>query len=135
MTGADVVAEARQWIGTPYHHQAAVRGVGCDCAGLVLGVAKVLALTGYRPTAWGRQPNSSELADHLAAAGCVPVDAGGAGRLVQFALPGDMAHLGICSDSSVIHSWVAAGGVCEMAMTAGWARRVRQYWALPGVEA
>jgi NlpC/P60 family putative phage cell wall peptidase len=33
-----IVAEARSWIGTPYHHQASVKGVGCDCLGLVRGV-------------------------------------------------------------------------------------------------
>jgi cell wall-associated NlpC family hydrolase len=29
---AAVVAEARTWLRTPYHHHAAVRGVGADCA-------------------------------------------------------------------------------------------------------
>ncbi len=33
-----IVAEARSWIGTPYHHQASVKGIGCDCLGLVRGV-------------------------------------------------------------------------------------------------
>lgn len=33
-----IVAAARRWIGTPYLHQASVRGVGCDCLGLVRGV-------------------------------------------------------------------------------------------------
>jgi NlpC/P60 family putative phage cell wall peptidase len=33
-----IIAEARSWIGTPYHHQAALKGVGCDCLGLVRGV-------------------------------------------------------------------------------------------------
>lgn len=33
-----IIAEARSWIGTPYHHQASVKGVGCDCLGLVRGV-------------------------------------------------------------------------------------------------
>lgn len=27
-----VVAEARRWLGTPYHHRAALLGVGVDCA-------------------------------------------------------------------------------------------------------
>ena len=36
--GDKIIAEARAWIGTPYHHQAAVKGVGCDCLGLVRGV-------------------------------------------------------------------------------------------------
>lgn len=29
---AAVVAEAKTWIGTPYHHRAALKGVGADCA-------------------------------------------------------------------------------------------------------
>jgi NlpC/P60 family putative phage cell wall peptidase len=35
---AKVVAAARKWLGTPYHDQASVRGVGCDCLGLARGV-------------------------------------------------------------------------------------------------
>lgn len=34
----DIVAAARDWIGTPYRHQAACKGAGCDCLGLVRGV-------------------------------------------------------------------------------------------------
>ncbi|HEY0301061.1 MAG TPA: hypothetical protein VGC36_07010 [Rhizomicrobium sp.] len=36
--GGDVLAIARAWIGTPYVHQASVRGAGCDCLGLLRGV-------------------------------------------------------------------------------------------------
>jgi hypothetical protein len=32
------VREARTWIGTPYRHQASVKGVGADCLGLVRGI-------------------------------------------------------------------------------------------------
>ena len=41
MTPADpdrVIAAARSWLGTPYHDQASLRGVGCDCLGLARGV-------------------------------------------------------------------------------------------------
>lgn len=34
----EVVRVARGWIGTPYHHQASLRGIGADCLGLVRGV-------------------------------------------------------------------------------------------------
>lgn len=34
----EIVRVARAWIGTPYMHQASVRGAGCDCLGLVRGV-------------------------------------------------------------------------------------------------
>lgn len=37
-----VVELARDWIGTPYHHQASLKGVGCDCVGLVGGVYREL---------------------------------------------------------------------------------------------
>lgn len=40
--GALVAAEAREWIGTPFVWQASQKGVGCDCKGLVWGVAREL---------------------------------------------------------------------------------------------
>ncbi|MEQ1707281.1 MAG: NlpC/P60 family protein [Terricaulis sp.] len=33
-----ILTEAREWIGTPYVHQASAKGAGCDCLGLVRGV-------------------------------------------------------------------------------------------------
>jgi NlpC/P60 family putative phage cell wall peptidase len=42
-----IVAEARSWIGTPYRHRASLKGVGCDCLGLVRGVWR--ALLGEEP--------------------------------------------------------------------------------------
>jgi NlpC/P60 family putative phage cell wall peptidase len=33
-----VVASARAWVGTPYHHMADVKGAGCDCAMLLVRV-------------------------------------------------------------------------------------------------
>src|SRR6476660_1662556 len=44
---SDIVAETRRWIGTPYQHQASLKGVGCDCLGLVRGVWR--AVVGKEP--------------------------------------------------------------------------------------
>jgi len=33
-----VIVAARAWLGTPYHDQASLKGVGCDCLGLARGV-------------------------------------------------------------------------------------------------
>jgi NlpC/P60 family putative phage cell wall peptidase len=33
-----IVTIARTWLGTPYHHQASIKGVGTDCLGLVRGI-------------------------------------------------------------------------------------------------
>src|SRR5688500_298854 len=47
LTRSIIVAEARSWIGTPYRHQGSLKGVGCDCLGLVRGVWR--AVVGIEP--------------------------------------------------------------------------------------
>ena len=66
--GATVVAEARLWLGTPWRHQAALRGVGCDCIGLIGGVAAAVGLTGDWLTdasrdfkGYGREPDAARM--------------------------------------------------------------------------
>lgn len=44
VTRAQLLAEARGWIGTPLIWQQSRKGVGCDCKGLVAGVARQLDL-------------------------------------------------------------------------------------------
>ena len=36
--GEPLLHAARGWIGTPYVHQAAAKGAGCDCLGLIRGL-------------------------------------------------------------------------------------------------
>ena len=38
----NIAAVTLDWIGTPYHHQASLKGVGCDCLGLIRGVWREL---------------------------------------------------------------------------------------------
>src|SRR5947209_19003866 len=68
MTRASIVAEARGWIGTRYRHQASVKGVGCDCLGLVRGVWRACvgcephAVPAYAPD-WAEASGEETLAD------------------------------------------------------------------------
>lgn len=39
MTGQSIVKEALTWVGTPYRDNAMTKGVGVDCAHLLMGVA------------------------------------------------------------------------------------------------
>jgi NlpC/P60 family putative phage cell wall peptidase len=41
-TRPHIIALARGWLGTPYHHQASLKGVGTDCVGLVRGIWREL---------------------------------------------------------------------------------------------
>ncbi|MBB5274230.1 NlpC/P60 family putative phage cell wall peptidase [Rhizobium rosettiformans] len=63
---AQVLAVAGMWIGTPYRHQGAVKGVGCDCLGLVRGIWRELygqepeAVPAYAPD-WAERGGEERL--------------------------------------------------------------------------
>jgi len=40
-----ISSAARGWLGTPFHRQGRIKGIGCDCLGLLMGVANELNLT------------------------------------------------------------------------------------------
>jgi NlpC/P60 family putative phage cell wall peptidase len=42
ISGERIIAIAETWIGTPYRHQGATKGVGCDCIGLIRGIWREL---------------------------------------------------------------------------------------------
>ncbi|HKW75223.1 MAG TPA: hypothetical protein VJN64_06830, partial [Terriglobales bacterium] len=52
-----IVRTAREWLGTPYHHRAAVKGAGADCAMFPLAVYKECGLipAGYEPPEYAMQ--------------------------------------------------------------------------------
>lgn len=58
---ADVVAEARRWIGTPFYHQQSLLGHGTDCVGLVRGIWR--ALIGPEPEPCPVYPKRVDLLD------------------------------------------------------------------------
>jgi NlpC/P60 family putative phage cell wall peptidase len=65
-TRAEVVREAREWVGTAYQHQQRAKGVAVDCAGLVIGVARALVLVppDFDVTGYARQPDGVSLLAH-----------------------------------------------------------------------
>jgi cell wall-associated NlpC family hydrolase len=63
MDRSQVISEAQSWLGTPFHHQARLKGVGVDCVGLVIGVGKELGLIGqdFDITGYDRIPDGRTL--------------------------------------------------------------------------
>jgi NlpC/P60 family putative phage cell wall peptidase len=73
VTREAIVKAARSWLGTPYHHQASLKGAGADCLGLIRGIWR--ELYGPEPEAmpaytrdWGDATGAETL---LAAAGAI----------------------------------------------------------------
>ena len=127
---ARIVAAARSWIGTPYLHQASLKGVGCDCLGLVRGVWREVigdepeAPGAYSP-AWAEAGGGERLLEaarrHLVPAqGIVP----GAVLVFRWRLDLPAKHVGIAVDGErFVHAQDGAC-VCEVALSPWWRRRL-----------
>lgn len=134
-----VIAAARSWLGTPYHDQASLRGVGCDCLGLARGVWR--DVVGPEPfdlppysRDWGEVGGREMLAEG-AAGTMIPAPEGALdpGSLVLFRMR-DRAvakHLGILTESgSFIHAYERIG-VVEAPLTQAWRRRIAFVFLFP----
>src|SRR5699024_2841446 len=130
----------RGWIGTPYRHQASLKGVGCDCLGLIRGVwREVVGAEPERPPAysadWAEASGCEAMADaarrHLAE---VPLNEIAAGDVLLFRwrthLPAK--HAAIATGAGMIHAQDGAA-VCEVPLTAWWRRRIAFVFRFPGV--
>lgn len=117
----DVVAAARRCIGTPYHHQARKPGIGLDCVGLVICVARQIGAVApdWDVRGYSRVPDGFALMRHLEE----QMDLVQRGDM----RPGDVVcvefdnhpqHVGVLGDYvhgglSIIHASNAAGRVIE----------------------
>lgn len=114
--GGTVVAQARTWLKTPYHHQGVLKHVGVDCIGLVRGV--FLELNGYDPKAFNMPPYSPFWAEanegELLLTGCrehlveQPPGAWEVGDVLVFRVmhAKSAKHCGIVvGDDMMIHAW------------------------------
>jgi NlpC/P60 family putative phage cell wall peptidase len=140
-TASLIIAEARSWIGTPYLHQASVKGAGCDCLGLVRGVWR--ALYGNEPEhapPYARDWAEVAAGEPLAEAGLrhlVPVDVSGfaPGDVLLFRWRAGMVakHAAVVSaPDTMIHAHDGAA-VAEVALAPWWRRRIAYAFRFPGV--
>ncbi|WP_108502292.1 NlpC/P60 family protein [Paracoccus indicus] len=138
-----VVAAAREWLGTPYVHQASVMGSGADCLGLIRGVWRQLHGSEPEPTPaytadWAECGRTEVLHD-AAMRHLLPVGEGDAWQIGQVLLfrmrQGAIAkHLGILSqvgaDARFLHAYTYHG-VIESPLTRPWKSRVVARFRFP----
>ena len=134
-----VIAAARAWLGTPYHDQASLRGVGCDCLGLARGVWRDLVGAEPQPIPpysrdWGETGVREVLAEGARAMMIeIPLAQIGPGALVLFRMaPRAIAkHVGILTaPDQFIHAYDRLG-VIEEALTTAWSRRIAFAFRFP----
>ena len=136
---ARLIAEAREWIGTPYLHRASCKAHGTDCIGLVRGVWR--AVLGDEP-----EPLPAYAPDWAEATGAEQMRDAGERHLVPVALdairPGDIilfrwrAHLPakhaaiLVSEDRMVHAHDGAA-VAEVFLAPWWRRRLAFAFSFP----
>jgi NlpC/P60 family putative phage cell wall peptidase len=139
MISGQIIAHARSWIGTPYMHQASLRGVGCDCLGLLRGVWR--EVYGQEPCAvspysadWAEASQQEALADaarqYLFE---IPVADFGPGDVILFRwrCASPAKHCAIAtSDKTMVHAHDGAS-VAEVSIGPWWRRHLAYAFRFP----
>lgn len=135
-----ILVEARDWIGTPYRHQASAKGAGCDCLGLVRGVWR--ALYGAEPEAtppytpdWAEARGAETLLEaarrHLIE---TPIEAATPGDVLLFRMDGrsPVKHAAILDEEGrLIHAYWGRA-VVRSRFAPWWRARCAGAFAFPG---
>jgi len=145
LSRADILYEARRWIGTAYQHQAAIRGIGCDCIGFVAGVALAIGVPEAREWRddpalrnYSREPDADRLLEacdrlmvRIDRAQALPGDV-----LVMRFESGRERHFGYLTQSDpdyMIHAWAPAGRVAEHIVNRRWSERITRVYRFRGL--
>lgn len=133
-TRADIVAEARQWLGVRWHHQGRNRA-GIDCIGLAIEVAHAFGLSRFDITDYSRQPDPvmmrallAEHMDAIAVASALP------GDLLLMRFERDPQHVAIMTDTGIIHAYAQARKVVEHRLDSQWKARIVGAYRYKGIE-
>lgn len=135
-----VVEVARSWIGTPYHDQASLRGVGTDCLGLVRGVWREavhpdepLAVPAYS-RGWGEVGGREVLLEAARRALIeIGVDEAEPSAVLLFRMRrgAPVKHAGILTEPGMFVHAYERTGVIEERLTESWRRRVVHAFYFP----
>lgn len=129
-----MVRAARGWLGVRWRHQGRTRA-GCDCAGLVICVARELGLADVEIADYGRHPDGVSL-ERACNAHMQRIAPGTQqpGDVLVMRFENHAHHMAIVSELGIIHAWAQARRVVEHALDAMWRGRIVAAYALPGID-
>ena len=138
MTADDLVQAARQCLGTPFRHQGRIAGVGLDCAGVAIHVARQCGLGVIDVEGYSRTPSGGQLEAALDAQPGLQRVAALADRqpgdLLLMRFDSDPQHLAIDAGATIIHAYEHVGQCCEHRLSSLWAARIVRVYRFRGVE-
>lgn len=136
-----IVAEAVDWIDTPWRHQASCKGAGADCIGFIAGVYAACGSEEARafltkPRRYGRQPKSAELfaaCDELMDR--IPVVEALVGDTLIFDTGRHPWHFGLIVDGGdMVHAWLVSRRVTRHRIDDQWRARIVRAYRPRGIE-
>lgn len=142
MSAALMIAEARAWIGTPYRHAGAAKGLGCDCLGLILGVGREVfgkarfPPVPFYPPDWAEASGQERLLDGLRKAFfSVDVAKAAMGDILLFRWRAGRpaSHAGFLTDEGTLIHAHARAAVAEIDLTPAWRRRLIAAFRFPEI--
>ena len=134
MRRSEIIAEARKWLGTPFHHQGRVIGHGVDCYGVIEMVARALKVEVPEGLTYSRIPDEIQLITYLDGYTLrVPLNEAREGDIIVIPFLKKMRHLAILTDKGMIHAYEPVGKVVEHAIDEKWRRMFRRAYAFPGM--
>jgi NlpC/P60 family putative phage cell wall peptidase len=133
----EITVQARTWLGTPFVHQARLKGKGCDCLGLIVGVVDELGLvdesgrllSSYDEINYSKEPDGKYLIQKLSQI-LEEVEASQiqVGDLALFKMGNNPQHLAIISEYQgglgMIHCYAQARKVVEHRFDENWQKRL-----------
>lgn len=134
VTGDQVIAQAREWVGVRFLHQGRSRA-GADCIGFVAALCAELGLMtplAALPNNYARAPAAQLIEGLERLAGRCELKPG-ALLLIKLPLTAYPSHAAIYTGSSMIHSDGMRGCVVEHSYGRPWTNRTDSVWTLPGV--
>lgn len=135
-TRAEIAAAALSLVGTPFHAQGRQAGVGVDCVGVVVVVARMCGLTVEDRAAYPMNPNGEmpgELDARLTRVYGEPQE----GDVLMMQMKGMTSphHVAIAlSGNRIVHAHNRAGKCVEQTYTRFWQSAVRAVYRFPGIE-
>lgn len=134
VTGKQLVEKAREYLGTPFHHQGRCKGIGVDCAGLIVCSARELGIDVVDSPTYSRLPDGRTLQACIERCMVeVPLEQARDGDMLVFRMVRYPSHVGLKTDKGFIHTYSGVGRVVEHGYVEPWVSRTVAAYRFKGM--
>lgn len=135
MTRDELIREVESWIDTPFHHQGRLKGVGVDCIGLLVSVARNMGNPVEDVYGYSIHPRDFEMLNNMNRQLKRVVGEPQPGDILLFKFNKYPQHVAVMvEDGYMIHALDPVGRVVKHRFDETWRKRMIGSFEFPGVE-